>query len=121
MGPESEDAGGPRSWPQSAWPLASEARQGVDFQMTIQQDLALQRTRLANERTLLAYVRTFMGFLGLGVALIAVFDSTLSTTLGTASIGAGAVVMAVGLASYSRNHATLRNEADDMRDGTGPA
>jgi putative membrane protein len=48
--------------------------------------MALQRTRLANERTLLAYVRTFLGFLGLGVALISLFDFALSTTLGAAAI-----------------------------------
>ncbi len=89
--------------------------------MTMQQDLAVQRTRLANERTLLAYVRTFMGFLGLGVALIAVFDSTFSSTLGTASIAAGAVVMVIGLASYAKNRATLGKGSEEMRDGTGPA
>jgi putative membrane protein len=87
--------------------------------MTMQQDLALQRTRLANERTLLAYVRTFMGFLGLGVAVIAVFDSTLSSTIGAASIIAGAIVMIIGLTSYFRNYSTLRKEADEMRTGTG--
>ena len=120
MGPGWKDAADPRPWPQAFGARVGGARQGVEFEMTMQQDLALQRTRLANERTLLAYVRTFMGFLGLGVALIAVFDSTLSTTLGTASIAAGAVVMVIGLASYTRNHATLRREADEMPDGTGP-
>ena len=114
-----KDAAGPRSWPQPVAAPGMETGQRVEFQMTMQQDLALQRTRLANERTLLAYVRTFMGFLGLGVALIAVFDSTLSTTLGTASIAAGAVVMAIGLISYTRNHAEIRNEANEMLDGTG--
>jgi putative membrane protein len=83
--------------------------------MTVQQDLALQRTRLANERTLLAYVRTFMGFLGLGVAFIAVFDSGFSRTLGGLSIGIGAVVMIVGLISYSRNRRSLAKEEQAYR------
>ncbi len=89
--------------------------------MTMQQDLALQRTCLANERTLLAYVRTFMGFLGLGVALIAVFDTKLSTTLGAASIAAGAFVMTVGLVSFARNRSSLKASRSQLRQRTGDA
>lgn len=84
--------------------------------MTVQQDLALQRTCLANERTLLAYVRTFMGFLGLGVALIAVFDSTLSSTLGGASIAAGLFVMVIGMISYTRNRSVLVEEKRELQE-----
>jgi putative membrane protein len=89
--------------------------------MTVQQDLALQRTCLANERTLLAYVRTFMGFLGLGVAVIALFDSILTTMLGAASIATGACIMIVGLVSYARNRYSLRQEqlALERRAGDG--
>jgi putative membrane protein len=84
--------------------------------MTVQQDLALQRTRLANERTLLAYVRTFMGFLGLGIALIAVFDSTISSTLGGASIAAGAFVMVIGVNSHTRNRSALVEDERELRE-----
>jgi putative membrane protein len=68
-----------------------------------QELLARQRTRLANERTLLAYVRTFLGFLGLGVALIAIFDVPLVIPLGLAAMGSGVLLLGVGLASFLRN------------------
>lgn len=84
--------------------------------MTVQQDLALQRTHLANQRTLLAYIRTFIGFLGLGIAAIAVFDSRLSASLGGASIAAGAFVMIVGLISFLRNRRMLAMEAREYTD-----
>ena len=87
--------------------------------MTVQQDLALQRTRLANERTLLAYVRTFMGFLGLGIALVAVFDSTISSALGGASIAAGAFVMVIGVSSYTRNRSALVEDERELQERTG--
>ena len=87
--------------------------------MTVQQNLALQRTRLANERTLLAYVRTFMGFLGLGIALIAVFDSTISSILGGASIFAGAIVMVVGVVSHTRNRSAFVEEERELKERTG--
>jgi putative membrane protein len=87
--------------------------------MSVQKNLALQRTRLANERTLLAYVRTFMGFLGLGIALIAVFDSTISSILGGASIAAGAFVMVVGVISHIRNRSALVKDEHDLQERTG--
>lgn len=87
--------------------------------MTGQQDLALQRTRLANERTLLAYVRTFMGFLGLGIALIAVFDSTISSILGGASIASGTFVMVIGVLSHTRNRSALVKDERELQERTG--
>jgi putative membrane protein len=84
--------------------------------MSVQQDLALQRTRLANERTLLAYVRTFMGFLGLGIALIAVFDSTFSSALGVASIAAGVFVMVIGVISHTRNRSAFVEEERELQE-----
>ena len=38
------------------------------------QELALQRTSMANTRTLLAYVRTALGFGGFSLALAKLFD-----------------------------------------------
>jgi putative membrane protein len=87
--------------------------------MTVQQDLAVRRTWLANERTLLAYVRTFLGFVGLGVALIAVFDSSPGSTVGGVSIVTGGVVMIAGLASYLRTRSALLEEHRALRERAG--
>ena len=87
--------------------------------MTVQQDLALQRTGLANERTLLAYVRTFMGFVGLGVALIAVFDTQGSLILGALSIATGSALMLIGLTSYTRNRSALVQEQRVLENQAG--
>jgi len=73
-----------------------------------QERLARERTRLANERTLLAYVRTFLGFVGLGVALIAILDVPSATPLGLAAMGAGVLLLGVGLFSFLRYRRAYR-------------
>ena len=90
-----------------------------DYEMTVQQDLAVQRTWLANERTLLAYVRTFMGFVGLGVALIALFATQAGMILGAVSIATGSVVMIIGLISYTRTRSALVDEHRALRERVG--
>jgi putative membrane protein len=90
-----------------------------DCEMTLQQDLAVQRTWLANERTLLAYVRTFMGFVGLGVALIALFATQAGVILGAVSIATGSVVMIIGLTSYTRTRSALVKEHRELRERVG--
>jgi len=87
--------------------------------MTLQQDLAVQRTWLANERTLLAYIRTFMGFVGLGVALIAVFATQAGVMIGAMSIATGSVVMIIGLTSYTRTRSALVKEHRALRERVG--
>ena len=81
-----------------------------------QERLALERTRLANERTLLAYVRTFLGFVGLGVALIAIFDVPSVIPVGLAAMGTGVLLLGVGLSSFLRNRRTY-----GAHDATGRA
>lgn len=87
--------------------------------MTLQQDLAVQRPWLANEHTLLAYVRTFMGFVGLGVALIAVFPSQAGMILGAVSIATGSVVMIIGLISSTRTRSALVDEHRALNERVG--
>mgnify|MGYP003573632384 FL=1 len=90
-----------------------------DYEMTVQQDLAVQRTWLANERTLLAYVRTFMGFVGLGVALIALFATQAGMILGAVSIATGSVVMIIGLITNTLTRSALVDEHRAFREREG--
>ena len=91
----------------------------ADYEITVQQDLAVPLTWLANERTLLAYVRTFMGFVGLGVALIALFATQAGMILGAVSIATGSVVMIIGLISYTRTRSALVDEHRALRERVG--
>lgn len=62
--------------------------------------LALERTKLANERTSLAYFRTFMVFLGSGIAIlkIGLFDDL--RLLGYFFIIAALIILLIGLARF---------------------
>ena len=56
------------------------------------------------------------GFFGLGIALIAVFDSTISSTLGGASVAAGAFVMVIGVISHTRNRSALVEDERELQE-----
>ncbi len=59
--------------------------------------LALDRTRLANERTLLAYLRTALGFTAAGVTLWRLYPTSApDRALGFVGIGFGAGLLVVG-------------------------
>lgn len=62
--------------------------------------LALERTKLANERTSLAYFRTFMVFLGSGIAILKIgyFDNL--WMLGYFFITAAFIILLIGLARF---------------------
>ena len=63
-------------------------------------DLALIRTRLANERTLLAYVRTALAFMAAGAAVIHFFGPSLSPA-GWGLVALGAIVLMTGLVRFA--------------------
>jgi len=50
-----------------------------DETFTLRDQLAFDRTRMANERTILAYLRTFIGMEGAGAALIKLFNDVPQT------------------------------------------
>ena len=62
--------------------------------------LALDRTALANERTLLAYIRTALGLIALGVTAMKVFDERLMQIIGAAAVIAGIAVLLIGAWRY---------------------
>ena len=67
--------------------------------LSLSDQLALQRTRLANERTLLTYVRTSLALVGFGLALLQLHPER-GERLGYSALAAAAVVLAVGLARF---------------------
>jgi putative membrane protein len=62
----------------------------------IRDQLALDRTHLANERTLLAYVRTALALAGAGAGLIQFFDTSSSHATGWVLIALGVLGLLVG-------------------------
>jgi len=64
-------------------------------------------------------VRTFLGFVGLGLALIAVLESQPGITLGALSIATGSVVMITGLVSYFRTRSALLKEHRALHERVG--
>ncbi|TVT37058.1 DUF202 domain-containing protein [Hymenobacter setariae] len=64
--------------------------------LSLSDQLALQRTRLANERTLLTYVRTSLALVGFGLALLQ-FHPERGGRLGYSALATAGVVLLVGL------------------------
>ncbi|MDO7847165.1 DUF202 domain-containing protein [Hymenobacter sp. M29] len=67
--------------------------------LSLTDQLALQRTRLANERTLLTYVRTCLALVGFGLALLQ-FHPERGGRLGYTALAVAAVVLLVGLLRF---------------------
>lgn len=70
--------------------------------LPLRDELAIDRTVLANERTLLSYSRTALGLLGAGAAAIHVFSAEIVVVLGWLFVAAAVAVMGTGIASYVR-------------------
>lgn len=69
----------------------------------LRDQLAIDRTRLANERTLLAYVRAFIGLFLAGVTFMKLFaDDPVYVGIGVGSIVGGVLLLTIGLARYLR-------------------
>ena len=69
-------------------------------EMILRDYLALDRTILANERTLLAYLRTFIGTFSAGIALIKLFDTSLTTTIGYVFTMVSPLFIILGIIRY---------------------
>ena len=61
------------------------------------EELALLRTRLANERTLLSYVRTALALGASGLGLVFLFEGPLTDTFGWMLVALGVAVVAFGI------------------------
>lgn len=68
----------------------------------VQEELALERTRLANERTLLAYVRTALSLIAGGVVVLEYLaEAPEHVIAGWLLLASGAVVLAIGFVRFT--------------------
>ena len=74
--------------------------------LSLSDQLALQRTRLANERTLLTYVRTSLALLGFGLTLLQ-FNPERGGRLGYSALAGAGLVLAVGLLRFRAHRRQL--------------
>ena len=75
--------------------------------MDINEQLALERTKLANWRTFLAYIRTGVSFIALGAALFHFLKSPAWAFLGIASTILGIAFLVIGGVSYKKYNKKL--------------
>lgn len=71
-------------------------------------NLALERTRLANQRTALSFARTFIGFLGGGISAIVIPGYEAFLWLAYLFIAAAIVTLLFGAFSYWRSHRRMK-------------
>lgn len=78
----------------------------AEFQL--RDELAIDRTRLANERTFLAYIRSALALLIAGATIIHFADNTWFLLTGIACLPLGIVFAAVGTQRFLRLHRALK-------------
>ena len=75
-------------------------------------NLALERTRLANQRTALSFARTFIGFLGGGISAIVLPSYEPFLWLAYIFIAAALITLLVGALNYWRSHRRMQEILD---------
>ena len=68
--------------------------------LTLRDRLAIDRTTLANERTLLGYTRTALALAVVGASTVKIFTTAALIVAGWSFLGAGLVVVLVGLRRF---------------------
>lgn len=71
-------------------------------------DLAIQRTQLANERTWLAYLRTGLTFFVAGVSFVQFFSAGVIRLIGWVFVPVGLGTIWVGYQRYCRSSRLIR-------------
>lgn len=85
-------------------------------QLTLRDQLAIDRTRLANERTFLAYARSAIMLFISGVTLVKLFgDDTVVVRLGIALIPASLGIVLLGAARFQRMRRRLAADVEGAR------
>lgn len=83
--------------------------------LILRDELAIDRTLLANERTLLSYLRFAVTLLIAGVSIIHFSNEEWFRVLGIACIPTGVITGIVGVARYRRMHQSIvriRNQSE---------
>lgn len=83
-------------------------KQNLKRLWTLADDLAIMRTKLANERTLLAYLRTFIGAFAAGVGLIKFVEDETFVIIGYLLMFASPLILVVGLYRVFRARRAIR-------------
>ena len=96
----------PAQPPEDVSLLADSSSPGSNLPLSLADQLALLRTRLANERTLLTYVRTALALVGFGLVLLQLHP-TRGGRLGYASLAVAGVVALIGLLRFRANRRQL--------------
>jgi putative membrane protein len=82
-------------------------------------DLAVDRTALANERTLLAYLRTALQCVVAGVSLLKFFDDPVAAALGWTLLPFGVALTITGVVLYVRRRRRLVRTGGSGHDSLG--
>jgi putative membrane protein len=77
-------------------------------ELSLTDELAIDRTVLANERTLLAYIRTALGFLVLGLTFHHFLEQVAYHILGFTFMGFAAVLFTFGIVRFLQVRRSLR-------------
>ncbi len=81
----------------------------------IQEELARDRTHLANQRTFLSYTRTALGIAALAVVIFKFAPFAIAMMLGSVTIVLAFILMLYGLRSYRlMNHRIAGNYAETI-------
>lgn len=87
-------------------------------ELILRDELAIDRTLLANERTFLAYLRSAVALLITGLSIIHFSDTLWFFILGLACVPGSVLVLLVGLSRFQKmKHSILivRNRLSDLR------
>ncbi|MGI9091363.1 MAG: DUF202 domain-containing protein [Gemmatimonadaceae bacterium] len=84
------------------------AASGTSPRLPFSDDLAVDRTTLANERTFLAYARTALQCVVGGVSLIKFFDQTFAFVLGWIFLVSGGIAAVTGTVVFVRRRRQLQ-------------
>lgn len=70
--------------------------------LILRDQLAVDRTILANERTFLSYIRTALALFAAGVFSIKFFDSILIEVIGWVFVFSGIITLTIGIQRYRK-------------------
>ena len=91
----------------------NQANNPTRIPLTLTEQLAADRTRLANERTLLAYVRTALGLIVSGTGFAEYLDSPSLRVIFILFIPVGVLILLVGVRSFLRRRKALNNYTEE--------
>jgi putative membrane protein len=87
--------------------MASPYTKFSEEELILRDQLAIDRTILANESTFLAYIRTSLAIIAGGATLIHFFEEILSQYIGWMLVAFGLVILIMGYKRFKRMERTI--------------